>query len=331
MDREQALEIFLKEAGWASADKIPLAGDASARSYCRLHKGNDRAILMNSPLSEKPDQFVFIDRLLDKTGIRVPRILAEDLQNGFLLLEDFGNNTFTRLLATGSDELTLYRSGIDTLIRLHKNIVLPTTGLTTYSSDLMLGGVMLLANWYGKYAVPGGLSDTAVSEFRALWSDLIKPLESLPQTLVLLDYHVDNLMMTPDGACGVLDFQDARIGPITYDLVSLLEDERRDVSAATRNELTKYYFTKCPEWNTPPVRRTIPIVALQRHTRVIGVFTRLFLRDKKEKYLELIPFVWGLIERHLDNPLFHDYKAWLDRYIPANLRHTPLKPEDFHD
>ena len=331
MNRDQALDIFLKKANWNTADKIPLAGDASSRTYVRLRKGNESAILMNSPLSERPDQFVFIDRLLEQTGIRVPKILADDLENGFLLLEDFGNNTFTRLLAQGKDELTLYKSGIDTLINLHRNIVLPPEGISTYSSDRLLNGVTLFANWYGKYAVPGGLSEAAISEFRTLWSDLAKQIEQLPQTLVLMDYHADNLMITPDGACGVLDFQDARIGPLTYDLVSLLEDERRDVSPTVRKELINYYFRQCSEWDTPLVRDTLSLVALQRHTRVIGVFVRLFLRDRKGKYLDMIPLIWQQIESHLDEALFKDYRDWLDRYIPKKIRHTPLKPEDFHD
>ena len=331
MDRDQALDIFLEKANWNTADKIPLAGDASSRTYTRLHKGNESAILMNSPLSERPDQFVFIDRLLEQTGIRVPKILADDLENGFLLLEDFGDNTFTRLLAQGKDELTLYKAGIDTLTNLHKNVVLPPEGISVYSSDRLLNGVMLFANWYGKYAVPGGLSEATISEFRTLWSDLAKRMEQLPQTLVLMDYHADNLMITPDGVCGVLDFQDARIGPLTYDLVSLLEDERRDVSPTVRKELTDYYFRQCPEWDTPLVRDTLSLVALQRHTRVIGVFVRLFLRDRKEKYLDMIPLIWRQIESHLDEALFKDYRDWLDRYIPAEIRHTPLKPEDFHD
>jgi len=331
MNREQALETFLNATHWNDADRTPLAGDASSRTYIRLKKGNKGAILMNSPLSERPDQFVFIDRLLEQTGIRVPKILADDLDNGFLLLEDFGDNTFTRLLAKGTDELILYRSGIDALVRLHQNIILPTDGVATYSAERLLNGVMLLTNWYGKYAVPGGLSDAAVSEFKALWSDLAKVMEQLPKTLVLMDYHADNLMITKEGECGVLDFQDARIGPVTYDLMSLLEDERRDVSPVVRDGLIKYYFDQCPKWDTPLVRDTLSLVALQRHTRVIGVFVRLFLRDRKEKYLTMIPFIWKQIENHLDEPRFHAYKTWLNRYIPSELRHTPLRPEDFHD
>lgn len=330
MTREELLQHFLDKNGWGNAHHKPLASDASLRTYDRLTQNGRSTILMNSPLSENPDKFVFFDELLAKTGIRVPKILAKDMDNGFILLEDFGDNTFTKLLNGNADEYTLYKMGIDTLIKLQKNIIIPTDGIETYTDEQMLNGVMLLPNWFGKYVLPKGLPEQAVQSFKTIWEKLIKKIESSPKTLVLLDYHVDNLMITPDNECGVLDFQDARLGPIGYDLMSLLEDERRDVSKETRGNLTDYYFKQMPEWNTPDIRETLPIVAMQRHTRVIGLFVRLFLRDKKEKYLKMIPFIWELTERNLNNPLFQDYKDWLDTYIPPAFRKKNLTQEDFN-
>jgi len=284
--------------------------------------------LMNSPLSERPEQFVLIDELLRKTGVHAPEILASDLENGFLLLEDFGNDTFTHLLAQDFPEFDLYKKGIDTLIQLQNKVVLPAEGIPLYSFDRLMNEVMLCPNWFGKYALKGGLSDEAVSEFRQIWADLIQKLISLPQTLVLLDYHADNLMITQAGDCGVLDFQDARIGPVGYDLMSLLEDERRDVSADVRDRLIEHYFKNCPQFDLPLVRETLPIITMQRHTKVIGIFVRLFMRDKKEKYLNMIPLVWQLTERHLTEPVFAAYRDWINRYIPEQVRHTALNKED---
>ena len=144
----------------------------------------------------------------------------------------------------------------------------------------------------------------------------------------MLDYHADNLMMTKAGDCGVLDFQDARLGPVTYDLMSLLEDERRDVSADVRQTLLKEYFRLRPEVDTPAVRAALPLTAMQRHTKVVGIFMRLFQRDRKEKYLSMIPLVWELIERHLDEPVFADYKTWLDTYVPQKYRYTVYQPKE---
>lgn len=330
MTREEILRHFLDKNGWGNANRTPLASDASFRTYDRLFQNGKSAILMNSPLSENPDKFVFFDELLAKTGICVPQILAKDMENGFILLEDFGDNTFTKLLKENTNEYTLYKMGVDALIKLQKNIVIPQEGIDTYTDEQMLNGVMLLPNWFGKYVLPKGLSEQAIQSFKTIWKKLIEKISLTPKTLVLLDYHVDNLMITPNNDCGVLDFQDARLGPIGYDLMSLLEDERRDVSKETRENLIDYYFEQMPQWDTPEVRETLPIVAMQRHTRVIGLFVRLFSRDRKEKYLRMIPFIWELTERNLNNPIFRDYKVWLDTYIPSEFRAKNLKAEDFN-
>ncbi|MDY6407598.1 MAG: phosphotransferase [Pseudomonadota bacterium] len=328
MLRNEALKNFLNATGWSTAQHISLASDASARTYERLVMGNKTAILMNSPLSEKPEQFVFIDEVLKKAGIHSPDILAQDLNNGFLILEDFGNNTFTALLNQGVAEFDLYQKGIDTLIQMQDRVVLPH-GIPLYSHERLMNGVMMLPQWFGKHALENGLSEEAIAEFRDIWQDILSKLEGLPQTLVLLDYHADNLMITPNGDCGVLDFQDACIGPLGYDLMSLLEDERRDVSPAVRNRLIEHYFNCRKVVDTPAVRASLPIVAMQRHTRVIGIFARLFLRDSKEKYLRMIPFVWELIHRHLNESVFQNYKNWIDRYIPERVRTTILTAKDF--
>ena len=327
MTRAELLFSFLEQNHWETAKRIPLASDASSRTYERLIMGEKQAILMNSPLSERPDQFAYIDKLLRQAGIHAPEIMAFDAENGFMLLEDFGDQTFTRLLQQGADELDLYRQGIDTLIRLQQKINLPIKGVDLYSFERLMREVLLLPNWFGKYVV-GGLSDQAVAEFTEIWKHLIQPLTDLPQSLVLLDYHADNLMITPGGDCGVLDFQDARIGPAIYDLMSLLEDERRDVSAEVRNNLIAHYFAARPEIDTPFVRECLPVMAMQRHTKVIGIFVRLYMRDKKEKYLKMIPLVWELTERHLSNPVFADYRKWLNTYIPKNLRHSVFQPTE---
>ena len=327
MSRETDLQSFLNKNGWGNAKRISLAADASLRTYERLEQGTATAILMNSPLSERPEQFVLIDNILRNADVHAPKILAQDLTNGFLILEDFGNDTFTKLLNKGFSELDLYRKGIDALIKIQDKVVLPDSGIPIYSFERLMNEVMLLPNWFGK-ALPGGLSEVAITEFKEIWVPLIQKLEKIPNTLVLLDYHADNLMITTNGDCGILDFQDARIGPVGYDLMSLLEDERRDVSPSVRKELIEYYFKCRPQVDTPLVRETLPIITMQRHTKVIGIFVRLFLRDKKEKYLRMIPLVWELTERHLDEPIFHEYKHWIEKYIPKNVRHTPLNAED---
>ncbi len=331
MTREELCQSFLDKNGWGMANRTVLAGDASFRTYDRLTRNGETAVLMNSPLSEHPDKFVFITYLLEQAGLHPPHILAQDLENGFLLLEDFGDNTFSKLLKEGCDEFKLYQKGVDNLITLQKNIRLPETGIIEHNFDRMMFEVSLLINWFGKYMVKGGLSQQSCAEFKEIWTPLLNQLEKLPKTLTLLDYHADNLMITPTGDCGILDYQDARLCSITYDLMSLLEDERRLVSPTIRQNLINYYFSARPEMDTSFIRETLPVVAMQRHTKVIGIFTRLCLRDKKKKYLDMIPLVWQQTEAHLDNPLFADYKQWLDTYIPKNYRQFPLIQQEIYD
>ncbi len=320
MTRTESLQLFLDKAGWGKADRSLLAADASFRWYERLRLGDKTAVLMNAPSPENPAQFVLVDKLLAGTGVRVPGVLATDFENGFVLLEDFGDDTFTRLLSRGVDGMNLYRRAIQSLIQIQKNIIIPENGIPAFNADRMMFEVSLLPDWFCKHVVPGGLSDTARAEFMALWRPLVERILKMPNTLVLLDYHVDNLMITPDDACGLLDFQDAAIGPAFYDVMSLLEDERRPVDPAIVTEMMKLYLTERPELDTPENREIATIVAMQRHTKVVGIFVRLCARDGKDRYLKMIPFIWERIESHLDNPIFKAYKDWLDKYIPTDIR-----------
>lgn len=320
MTREEALQLFLKNNGWENAERKILAADASFRTYERLKRNEETAVLMNAPPPENPTQFIFIDRLLENAGSRVPSIIASDLENGFVLLEDFGDNTFSRLLNQGHDDKDLYKQAIKALIHMQKNIALPSDGIPLYDTEKMLFEVSLLTDWFGKYVVPNGLSDEARAEFMAIWEPLIERIQKMPKTLVLLDFHVDNLMITPDNKCGLLDFQDGRIGPALYDLMSLIEDDRRPVDTFIQEEAKRLYFSARPELDTPENREVANIIALQRHTKVAGIFVRLCVRDGKSRYLKMLPFVWQRIESHLNNPLFGSYRNWIEKYIPLSVR-----------
>lgn len=318
--RTQQLTDFLNQTGWGNARRTPLARDASFRSYERLTLPGRTAVLMNAPKPENPAQFVHVDHLLADAGARVPAVLASDLTNGFLILEDFGDDTFARLLDRGADDVSLYTAAAETLALLQRNADLPANSLPAYDLKLMLFEVSLFTDWYLKYVLKRELSDPERAEFTHIWTNLILPLQAIEQKIVLLDFHVDNLMITPDKQCGLLDFQDARLGPVTYDLISLTEDARRPVSNRAAAAAFEAYFNKIPEHNTPIFRAMCPITAVQRHTKVIGIFTRLCVRDNKDGYLKHIPFVWSLLEKHLNEPILAPYKAWLDRIVPPDVR-----------
>jgi aminoglycoside/choline kinase family phosphotransferase len=326
-DRDAQIAAFLKRAGWGSARRGRLAGDASFRHYDRLDDGPRRAVLMDAPPpKEDVRPFVRIAMQLERLGYSSPRLLAVDLDNGLLLLEDLGDDTYTRLLAGGADEEALYALAVDLLADLHAQPEAIPLGLTPYEDDKLLDEACLLTDWYMP-AVLGAETDKAArAEYVRLWRQTFSLARAVPDTLVLRDFHVDNLMKLPrDGlaACGLLDFQDAVAGPLTYDLMSLLEDARRDIDPALAARMKARYLDRMPGLDRAAFETSWTILAAQRHAKVIGIFTRLARRDGKAGYLVHIPRVWGLLERSLAHPALAGIRDWLDRAIPADRRTVP--------
>ncbi|MGH7993827.1 MAG: aminoglycoside phosphotransferase family protein, partial [Limisphaerales bacterium] len=220
--------VFLDSAGWDAVAE-PLTGDASTRKYFRLRKERLSAILMDAsraPASVAP--FVRMDEHLLRLGFSEPALLARDEAKGFLLLEDFGDATFAQLLDDGTEPEKLFTLATDVLIALHKHPQAIPNGLRAYHPEKMLEDIELFLDW----CTPG-ISETGRAEFRTAWREVLPLAHRVPASLLLRDYHVANLMLLPDRIgvqqAGLLDFQDAYQGPITYDLVSLLEDARHDV------------------------------------------------------------------------------------------------------
>ena len=180
----------------------------------------------------------------------------------------------------------------------------------------------------GLPAAFGKPTDAAVKEeFLKIIDDLFVSVQTAEKGLMWLDYHVDNLMLLDDRkgvcACGLMDFQDARVGPLAYDLMSLLEDARRDVPDDLRQQLLAYYIEKSGIEDKETFIRSYHVTAVKRHLRVIGFFFRLKMRDGKDKYLQHIPRIWRLLESHLDLPYMHPLKDWLDRNVPKKFRTIP--------
>jgi aminoglycoside/choline kinase family phosphotransferase len=332
-ERTARINQFLQANGWGEADCKPLASDASFRRYIRLTQNGQAALLMDAPPpKESVSPFIKIAKHLHALGFSAPEIYAEDETHGLLLIEDFGEHTFTRLLLNGADETALYELATDTLIALHR---LPADqaipgDLASYDQQHLQDEAVLWADWYIP-AVTGAPMPAAMRKSYVMaWFECFRLLDNQPQTLVLRDYHVDNLMRL-DGrsgvhACGLLDFQDAVKGPSAYDLMSLLEDARRDISDSLRTAILNRYFNAFPELDRERFETAIAVLGAQRHTKVIGIFTRLCWRDGKSVYLQHIPRVWRLLERSLKHPALSPVVSWLDRNIPADQRITPPKP-----
>jgi len=325
--RAQAISGFLADAGWGGVAPAPLAADASFRRYFRLIDNCRRAVLMDAPPPhEDVHPYIHVAGLLRGHGLSAPEIYAEDRNQGLLLIEDFGDDTYTRLLADGGNEAALYSLAIDTLVTLQRAVTAPPD-LPPYDEATLIAEATLLTDWYAPAVLGAPLSPDAREEYVGLWRAVL-PLAALPgPTLVLRDYHVDNLMLLPgrDGArgCGLLDFQDALCGPASYDLVSLLEDARRDVPPALREAMTERYLAARPEIDRGAFGRSAAILAAQRNAKIIGIFTRLWQRDGKPQYLGHIPRVWQLLDQDLQEPSLRGIARWLDRHLPSALRRVP--------
>ncbi len=210
-DRPSRIAAFLAAAGWAGAERRPLAGDASFRRYERLTQGTRRAVLMDAPPPEDVRPFLAVADILRGAGFAVPAVLAGDEAEGLLLLEDFGDDTYTRLLARGAKESRLYELAVDLLVELHRR--LPDERLAElprFGEARALEGVGRFIDWYWPAVLGAPAPAAAVEEFIAAWRGLLPLWDDVPTRLVLYDYHVDNLMMLPgrDGlaAVGLLDF-----------------------------------------------------------------------------------------------------------------------------
>jgi aminoglycoside/choline kinase family phosphotransferase len=257
--------------------------------------------------------------------LSAPEIFAEDAANGFLLLEDLGDDTFARVLAAGGDEARLYACATDVLVAVHAapdHGLLP--GLGGYEGEALIDAAMLIAEWYLPEASGRPTTEEQTEEYRAAWHSCLAALPPGPGTLLLRDYHKDNLLWLPARpgvrACGLLDFQDAQRGHPSYDLVSLIEDARRDVSPAIHAACMDRYIAGTG-LDARDFRTGFALMAAQRHARIIGLFVRLLRRDGKPEYLRHLPRVWRMFERSLAHPAVEPLRLWVDRHLPPPLRH----------
>ena len=330
-DRADHIAAFLADAGWGAAARRPLAGDASFRRYERLSLDERRAVLMDAPPPEEDvNAFHRVERLLLSLGLSAPRALAVNQAEGLMLLEDLGDRTFTRALAEGDDERALYELAVDVLIHLHLAAdakALAAAPLPDYDDGRLLQEALLLTDWYLP-ALSGAETPAAVRDaYVEAWRSVFPLARRVPPTLVLRDYHVDNLMVLEDrsgvAGCGLLDFQDAVIGPRSYDLVSLLEDARRDIPVGLIAAMLARYLAAFPETDPAAFQASYAILGAQRSAKIIGIFTRLCRRDGKDQYLRHIPRVWRLLEGDLTAPELAPVKAWFDEVLPPGERRVP--------
>lgn len=328
--RAAAVRKFLDDAGFGTARLDWLGADASFRRYGRLTGGPVPALVMDAPPAhEDVRPWLAVARHLAALGFSAPAVIAADEAAGLLLIEDFGDDTFTRLLARGADEAALYDLAVDVLAELHD---LPSSRaapgwLPPYDTERLLTEAALFVDWYLPALRGRATGEDERAEYVALWHTAFALAATDAPTLVLRDYHVDNLMRLPHRpgvrACGLLDFQDAVAGHPAYDLVSLLEDARRDLGPGVARRACGRYLAARGITDPAAFHAAAAVLAAGRNAKIIGIFTRLCVRDGKARYLAHIPRVWRLLERDLAHPALGGVRAWLDRAVAREKRRVP--------
>lgn len=312
---------FLSRAGWQEAEILPLAGDASFRRYFRIVAPGRCAVLMDAPPPhEDPRPFVAMARWLEQAGLVAPRILAEDLDKGLLLLDDLGDARMRETLDRDpAAERELYATAIDVLVHLHQHA--PMAGLPQHGLMEWLTELDLFLDWYGPAV---GLDQLDRASWRTAWTEVLGPVadDGLGPVTVLRDYHAENVMLV-EGKSGIhrfglLDFQDALAGHPAYDVVSILEDARRDVAPDVERAMIDRYVSETQ--SDTRFERAYWALAAQRNTRILGVFCRLWKRDGKAHYKQFQPRMWGLLERDLAQPGLEPVRAWFDAHVPVAKR-----------
>ena len=308
---------FLNAHGWGGAAVRPLAGDASFRRYFRVELAGRTAVLMDAPPDKEDSRpFLAIGKHLNGLGFSAPQALATDLDQGLVLLEDYGDGRVNPVLAEdASAEHEIYAAAVDILAELHQH---PPADVQPYSEAEYLREARLFPDWY----LPAvGLAEAA--GYNEAWAPLWPALFTHPPVLVLRDYHADNLMLLDRPGLqrlGLLDYQDALAGHPAYDLASLLQDIRRVVSPELETAMIARYIAARSGLDEAAFRAAYAILAAQRNIKILGVFTRLYVRDGKPAYPRFHPRLWELVNANLDHPALAPVRAWFDAHVPASAR-----------
>lgn len=361
-ERGEAARAFLVRAGWDGASVAALPGDASTRRYYRVTQNGHVAMLMDQPQNAEapacpptatPEErqalgynatarlagadcarFIAAANFLRSRGLAAPEIYAADTAQGFVLLEDFGDSLYADLLERGLDEDILYGSAIDAIALLHAEPaprqLSPAASLYDYDLTACLAEIDLMTKWFMPLALGRRASADEVSEHRALWREALESVCAPKPVFVHRDYHAQNLFWLPErnGAArvGMIDFQDALAGNTSYDVISLLEDARRDVSPELAAAMKARYLAAIQAQGCTIDRdfwtAEAAVTAAQRNTKIAGIFARLASRDAKPRYLGHLPLVWRYLESDLAHPALVKLRAWYDRVIPREKRNV---------
>lgn len=338
--RAQQILEFLARNGFQDAELSPLAGDASFRRYVRVRKGDKHAMLMDAPPEkENSRSYLSVATYLCERGYSAPRVFAHEAQNGLLLIEDLGDALFSQEMRQHpACERELYSAAIDMLVEWHDKmlafsdrVALP---LPAYDHKLLTQEVNLFTNWFFPQIVGKEKAAALSAEYLDIWKRILSGASLDTTYFIHRDYHADNLMWLPkrEGLkrVGLLDFQDAVYGDAAYDLVSLLEDARRDVPAELAAAMLSRYITNAGV-NRDAFMSAYAILGAQRNSKIVGIFSRLAARDNKHHYLDFLPRVWRYLEQDVAHPALAELRQWLNTHVPMADRGVITIQHDSRD
>lgn len=336
-DRAAQISAFLDAAGWGDAQRSPVPGDASSRRYERLSLGERRAVLMDAPQNDNGPSdyaqaaklsdgemaaFIGLAKALSRRGFSAPNIFAQDIEAGLLLLEDLGDDLYARVLDTSPAlEPKIYGAAMDVLGAIYRSTFDPVMDagsqewrVRAYDDVALLTEVDLMSQWYLPH-FGAALSAIEHAQWHALWREAFTALSAHAPGLVLRDFHAENIFWLPKreatARVGLIDFQDALMGHPAYDLVSLVEDARRDVDPSLTDGLISRFCEAAKIDDDDRFRAAYAVMGAQRNAKILGIFVRLSQRDGKPHYLDLIPRVKAHFTNNLSHPALQDLARFL--------------------
>ena len=323
-EREVSRNDFIKKVNLSNCAIVPSPGDLSSRKYFRITKNdNQTLILMDSPAEEKTKEFYLMTEYLLKNGFSVPKIYEHDLDNGFLIIEDFNDTKVNDLLSGKIScedvyEERIYKRTIDILMHLHQ-CELPSFLNEQKDEDLVKEAERII-QWYIEPLNGTPLSEEMKQQFHDLLLSSLNQAKLFKPVVTLRDYHVDNMFWLNDRLgierLGLIDYQDAELGSPAYDIVSVLEDARRDVSPDLAHKMLAYYLQEMSSFDRKDMLSAYHIYGAQRNIKIIGIFAMRAATQNKSYLLTLLPRVLGYLYQDLSHPLLNELKQWFDEAIP---------------
>jgi aminoglycoside/choline kinase family phosphotransferase len=329
-NRLRIISIFLKKNYIENFKIKEIKGDASFRKYFRIYLKNKSYILASAEWEKKSNilNYVLVNKFLNKKGINAPKVIDYDYKNGLALLQDFGDKTYLRLIKKSKNKFHIYQSLIKYLIKIQRiNFKTNIFRFKKYNFRILKKEIDLFFIWY----LPCILkikNNSQIKRLRQLLLSILKNNFINNNYFVHRDFHISNLMEYGDGSqnkIGVIDSQDALIGSRAYDILSLIDDVRIKTNPDLKEKLLNYYLLlakKEKNFNIKQFKKEFSILSVQRAMKIIGIFSRLFKRDKKSRYLKLIPYTWTILNKRLEDPIFKEVRVIINQQIKLRSKNV---------